>query len=908
MFAPPGLWLVVDAHSQPFSLQCPAPATTRCAGVNTTTGELMCGKGYEGYACSSCAVDYFPRADGSCGKCPPDVRGDTLQLALPFLYYAGGVLTVGIVNGVLVLIATKLYGGTLKGGLRRSVAFIVYLVTVLQVIATAAQSARDGLPSFLANLYQYITLTRLEVKTAVHPSCVGSMSPWTQSTVVFSLSLGVWLCAVSVAVYGLRRERKLAALSLRPAAVVDDEDSPAAATPQAGGGGSPRKSLAVRTASGSAASNAPTSAATSARPLPVQPLKVWQARLLKLLLVLAALLYATAASHTLSALHCDATTVTVDGYFTLSGDGSSMAAAGLQPLPANGTVRTPDNRLLTVHVLNANPFVVCWEGAHRGVAAFAVAVLVLFVIAYPALTAVFVVCRMRQILASPAVRPEWQQAVASYAAARNTYLRSPGNKVLRWLEVAACGVPRHALAVAASRKSFAGAPALSRKSLQTVTANPLVARQQLAQTPDVAGKTGSAVAQGSIAASVRPCDVIDACPVLLQDSLVSRFVAGDYRASEYFFRQLDEAWLLLLSLVSAYLQSPQTAQQAALQAGLTFAILVAAAASIVWRQPFVALDGWKHHVKVASLLVATLVTAVTLAQFLDADAGGVGSAHGAYVALVYVTFIANVALLACLVVAFWMYVLRRGAVVEQLGRDLHDPARCSPAGLRQYAADLAAGNVGAAAAATTLQAASAALDAAAVHRRRRSTARQTVASPQPSSPAAGSPARALLSVDPPRALRRGFAPVSVVPNAAASVAGRHPRAQPVPSPPRPSADAASSLRARSSLAPLASLEGRAPRMSRVSRSDIHVADAPDDVQPRMPPVPYRASTVAIPPVSSASPATSLVIHHRPSVAAPGAAGQVSFAAQALRRASAVPSAGALVVNARKPLAASMRRI
>lgn len=122
----------------------------------------------------------------------------------------------------------------------------------------------------------------------------------------------------------------------------------------------------------------------------------------KTLFLVLTLLYPVACNSVFAALSCRDSSVRVDVYRSMAGDGSALRKAGipLQPPSADGSALAssstagasawlvdPDAaRVIRVSVLASDPYVVCGEGAHIGVQSWAVAVLVFFVLGYPLLT------------------------------------------------------------------------------------------------------------------------------------------------------------------------------------------------------------------------------------------------------------------------------------------------------------------------------------------------------------------------------------------------------------------------------------------------------------------------------------------------------------------------------------------
>jgi hypothetical protein len=156
----------------------------------------------------------------------------------------------------------------------------------------------------------------------------------------------------------------------------------------------------------------------------------------RLVFVLLTALYATVTGNVIATLQCTWATVPVRTYVRLDADGTALRAAGLtddvallqrcddypyQPA-CNGVLSTLE-ATVTVSILTSNPNAVCWESAHRMAAALALALLVTYVIAFPAGLLVVLPLQLRSRLISKGAWPAWLAALQRDADARREWVR-----------------------------------------------------------------------------------------------------------------------------------------------------------------------------------------------------------------------------------------------------------------------------------------------------------------------------------------------------------------------------------------------------------------------------------------------------------------------------------------------------
>ncbi len=76
-----------------------------------------------------------------------------MSVLVPALSVLGGLLVVGVLTLALVRAAMRRAGGTLRGGLKRTLQFLRWIVTIMQIIDQAGRTAGAGLPPILLATY-----------------------------------------------------------------------------------------------------------------------------------------------------------------------------------------------------------------------------------------------------------------------------------------------------------------------------------------------------------------------------------------------------------------------------------------------------------------------------------------------------------------------------------------------------------------------------------------------------------------------------------------------------------------------------------------------------------------------------------------------------------------------------------
>jgi hypothetical protein len=368
------------------------------------------------------------------------------------------------------------------------------------------------------------------------------------------------------------------------------------------------------------------------------------------------LLYPTITNTVLGLLRCDSTGMVVRDYLSLDNDGRALAAAGV-PLPAARAALASGGataeqaallaRPLTVPVLTADPFYVCYEAAHLGIAVLAWVVFGLYVIGYPLATLLLVGRRIRKLMRHSPVAEEWQRRRSEKTSST--------------------------MSLAGSKQS---------KDAQQDDHLP-VSGQRRSATQAMAGRLSVAYASSASA-------LIDVEPSIVHNASLAHFTANDYRASAFYFRQADMGLLLVLSVVITWWTPPASLADASGSLAVTLLAVLTVATMILYVAPFLPDERWKQHVKVYSLLLtglAAVLNFVNNQQLLSSEAASgsteqQGSTGDAVASLSIVTFIVSIGLAATLLLAFFAS-LWRGARREQVKVERRRSLRASLAASRK---------------------------------------------------------------------------------------------------------------------------------------------------------------------------------------------------------------------------------
>lgn len=197
-----GFWASAS-DSRQAAQACAAPATERCLGWSASDGRSVCGAEYlqGSRRCGECAAGHFPSDSGACLACP---AADSISAVLvPLAIFAGSLLIVFILMFGAVYIVMVVRGGSIWGGLQRSSTFVVWMVTMMQVVVQVGKTTAPGLPSYLVDFYNRLNVLQFDSKGVLHPSCYTS-SPVSTSLIPLLIALG--LMATLIALFAVWRD------------------------------------------------------------------------------------------------------------------------------------------------------------------------------------------------------------------------------------------------------------------------------------------------------------------------------------------------------------------------------------------------------------------------------------------------------------------------------------------------------------------------------------------------------------------------------------------------------------------------------------------------------------------------------------------------------------------------------
>ena len=191
-------------------VKCAAPAQLRCQGWDVVQRKSLCGEGYTGVRCGSCADSFYRVDSGECLRCPETGHNKLLDAIVPLLVFLGVFCGVVGVMTAAVLLAVYWRGGSLKGGLWRTLDFMAWAIALLQVLAQVGRSAAPGLPGFLADFYANLNVMQLDTGGLVPPECIQRSSVLSGDVLLMCAALAGMLFSVVLSAAKVAKTQKLA--------------------------------------------------------------------------------------------------------------------------------------------------------------------------------------------------------------------------------------------------------------------------------------------------------------------------------------------------------------------------------------------------------------------------------------------------------------------------------------------------------------------------------------------------------------------------------------------------------------------------------------------------------------------------------------------------------------------------
>jgi hypothetical protein len=338
--------------------------------------------------------------------------------------------------GVVVLFVSWQRGGTVLGGLKRTLEFVLSAFGVLQVIIQIGRATQPGLPLLLVRMYNALLLLQLDGIT-LHPNCMDA-PPFQQEIVEMALSLSL-MVALSALFLNSRCCCRCLSCGIGEQAT----------------GRSPRHGVSAKTeADGLKHSgvvemvdkhrqrkDAGTGKTTGTCCVHCgRGVDVIKPFLRRIVITLLTLLYATVANVALSLLPCDPQFLRVADYLQLSMDGATLRSQlgiGLSDvasacLDVNCERRSPwYDRTISVSVLTSNPAFVCYESSHFTAALLAWTCLVAYAIGYPLFSFLLLRRRISQIMMRGPLRHHYEMALTKDHMRRQAWTTAGGNACTR---------------------------------------------------------------------------------------------------------------------------------------------------------------------------------------------------------------------------------------------------------------------------------------------------------------------------------------------------------------------------------------------------------------------------------------------------------------------------------------------
>ena len=377
-----------------------------------------------------------------------------------------GARAIGIVLGAIVgtvsllvggawLAVRLMDGGTIKNVVKRAVQLLVILVTGMQVQVVVSERANSGLPRFITDLYSYLqifTFTNL----CIHPACTGKygvfrvqLSLFLAASALLVLQVGLfvnWRRVLGCKCCGLRKSEMR---SLFSSTVVDSLDIPDSALDAASTSRGTwasifaccSRSLSITVSQRRLELLRQSEQKQRRAVLAAQP---WHVRLgvayaerkpllRRLLFIVSMLMFPAIVSNILQAVHCVPKDVRVRDYRNMGQDGTTLRTLGIALRPTlqlNGTTGrmvsdSDSERIIRVRVLAHDPFFVCAEGEHRLVNAWALALLVVYVVFQPLATFFLSRAALARLVADTFAK-EHHQALENDRQRQRAYLNDAG--------------------------------------------------------------------------------------------------------------------------------------------------------------------------------------------------------------------------------------------------------------------------------------------------------------------------------------------------------------------------------------------------------------------------------------------------------------------------------------------------
>ncbi len=152
--------------------------------------------------------------------------------------------------------------------------------------------------------------------------------------------------------------------------------------------------------------------------------------------------------------------------------------------------------------------------------------------------------------------------------------------------------------------------------------------------------------------------MINHSPLLLSSASLGHFLNNEFKASQFYFRQVDMMLLLGLASAVVFFADVSTRSMALLKFFVTLLIVGAVAGSLVYQSPYLPQEKWKENVKVYSLVLAVASALLNYVLFAEGELAEQPLGRGGGRTLSLVVFVLSMGLFLMLVVSFWRVLVR----------------------------------------------------------------------------------------------------------------------------------------------------------------------------------------------------------------------------------------------------------
>jgi len=191
-----GYWTATESTGR--VLRCPPPATTRCLGWDMDNSRPLCGAGYSGDLCVSCADGFFEQLN-ECTRCPDQAAG---AIAISVLILIAFVLFFMVYSSVHFSPIGK--GNTPENKLSKrqrkelvkwlAKDFVIWSLLLLQLFSISIFTQGANSQAFAA-VFSWLRIVSLNIE-AIGPECYTEGGLFAREYVIFSLVI----VAISVTV------------------------------------------------------------------------------------------------------------------------------------------------------------------------------------------------------------------------------------------------------------------------------------------------------------------------------------------------------------------------------------------------------------------------------------------------------------------------------------------------------------------------------------------------------------------------------------------------------------------------------------------------------------------------------------------------------------------------------------